>query len=112
TFSILADFVRNVGGDRVDIAMLVGPDSDAHVYAPSPADARKVADAKVVIANGLGFEGWMSRLVRASGSKAPVVVASDGVAARKAPAAGRSEADPHAWQSVGNARIYVANIRD
>jgi zinc/manganese transport system substrate-binding protein len=111
TFSILADFVKNVGGERVAVATLVGPDGDAHVYAPSPADARKIADAKLVIANGLGFEGWMDRLVKASGSKAPVVVASRGIAARRA-ADGHSEADPHAWQSVANAKVYVANIRD
>jgi len=111
TFSILGDLVRNVGGDRVEIATLVGPDSDAHVYAPAPSDAKKVADAKVVITNGLGFEGWMSRLVRASGSKAPVIVATNGITVRKA-ADKRGDADPHAWQSVANAKTYVANIRD
>ena len=113
TFSILGDFVKNVGGDRVEVATLVGPNSDAHVYAPAPADAKKVADAKVVIVNGLGYEGWMSRLAKASGSKAPVVVASKGVKERKAPGGhGHSGADPHAWQSVANAKVYVANIRD
>ena len=113
TFSILGDFVKNVGGDRVEVATLVGPNSDAHVYAPAPADAKKVADAKVVIVNGLGYEGWMSRLAKASGSKAPVVVASKGVKERKAPGGhGHGGADPHAWQSVANAKIYVANIRD
>ncbi len=113
TFSILGDFARNVGGDRVEVATLVGPNSDAHVYAPAPSDARKVAEAKVVLTNGLGFEGWMERLVRASGSRAPIVVASRGITARKM-AAGQSpgEADPHAWQSVANGKIYVANIRD
>jgi zinc/manganese transport system substrate-binding protein len=110
TFSILGDLTKNVGGDRVEVSTLVGPDSDAHVYAPSPADARKVADAKVVITNGLGFEGWMNRLVRASGSKATIVVASNGITVRKAGAG--SEADPHAWQSAANAKVYVANIRD
>jgi zinc/manganese transport system substrate-binding protein len=110
TFSILGDLTKNVGGDRVEMSALVGPDSDAHVYAPSPADARKVADAKVVITNGLGFEGWINRLVRASGSKAPVIVASNGITVRKAGAG--SEADPHAWQSAANAKVYVANIRD
>jgi len=110
TFSILGDLVKNIGGDRVDVSTLVGPDSDAHVYAPSPADARKVADAKVVISNGLGFEGWMSRLVRASGSKAPIVVAANGIIVGKAGASG--EADPHAWQSAANVKVYVANIRD
>jgi zinc/manganese transport system substrate-binding protein len=114
TFSILGDFVKNVGGTRAEVSTLVGPNSDAHVYAPAPADAKKVADAKAVITNGLGFEGWMSRLVRASGTKAPVVVATKGIAVRKAPghAQGASEADPHAWQSVANAKVYVANIRD
>jgi zinc/manganese transport system substrate-binding protein len=113
TFSILGDLVKNVGGDRVEVATLVGPNSDAHVYAPAPADAKKVADAKVVVVNGLGYEGWMSRLAKASGSKAPVVVASKGVKERKAPGGhGHGGADPHAWQSVANVKVYVANIRD
>jgi zinc/manganese transport system substrate-binding protein len=112
TFSILADIVKNVGGERVDVATLVGPNGDAHVYEPAPADARKVADAKVVFVNGLGFEGWMSRLVKASGTKATVVVASAGVTPRKLQENGQSEIDPHAWQSVDNVKVYVANVRD
>jgi zinc/manganese transport system substrate-binding protein len=110
TFSILADFAKNVGGDRVEVTSLVGPNGDAHVYAPVPADAKKIADAKLVISNGLGFEGWMSRLIRASGSKAPVVVATTGIRPRKM-GPGQGDADPHAWQSIANAKIYVANIR-
>ena len=70
SFSILGDFVRNVGGDRVSVTTLVGPDGDAHVYTPTPADAKKIADAKLVIVNGLGFEGWLARLVQSSGNKA------------------------------------------
>jgi zinc/manganese transport system substrate-binding protein len=116
TFSILGDLVKNVGGDRVEVAMLVGPNGDAHVYSPTPADAKKVADAKVVVMNGLGFEGWIGRLVKASGSKAPVVVAAKGVKPRKmdgGPGQGHShDSDPHAWQSVANVKVYVANIRD
>ena len=108
SFSILGDFVRNVGGDRVDVTTLVGPNSDAHVYAPTPADAKKVADAKLVFVNGLGFEGWMPRLVKSAGGKASVVTTTAGIAPLKL----GSEADPHAWQSVANAKIYVANIRD
>jgi len=111
TFSILADFVRNVGGDRTEVAALVGSNNDAHVYAPAPADAKKVADAKVVITNGLGFEGWMTRLVQASGSKAMIIVATKGIAVRRA-AGGHGDSDPHAWQSAANANVYVANIRD
>jgi zinc/manganese transport system substrate-binding protein len=113
TFSILADFVKNVGGDRVAVTALVGPNGDAHVYQPSPGDAKTVADAKLVFANGLGFEGWMGRLVKASGTKAQTVVATKGVKPLKAADEhGHGEADPHAWQSVANAKIYVANIRD
>jgi zinc/manganese transport system substrate-binding protein len=115
TFSILGDFVRNVGGDRVQVSTLVGPDSDAHVYSPAPADAKKVAAAKVVVMNGLGFEGWMARLVRASGTKASPAVATKGIKPRRQPSHGHShghdDTDPHAWQSVANAKIYVANIR-
>ena len=115
TFSILGDFVKNVGGDRVEVAPLVGPNGDAHVYSPAPADAKRVAAAKVVITNGLGFEGWMARLVRASGSKAAPVVATKGIKPRKQAAHGHShghdDTDPHAWQSVANVKVYVANIR-
>ena len=108
SFSILGDFVRNVGGDRVNVTTLVGPNSDAHVYVPTPSDAKKVADAKLVFVNGLGFEGWLSRLVKSAGGKAAVVTTTSGIAPLKL----GSEADPHAWQSVANAKIYVANIRD
>jgi zinc/manganese transport system substrate-binding protein len=106
SFSILADFVRNVGGDRINLTTLVGPDSDVHVYAPAPSDAKRIADAKLVIVNGLGLEGWLPRLVQSSGSKAQVVTASAGIAPLKL----GSAADPHGWQSVPNAKIYVTDI--
>jgi zinc/manganese transport system substrate-binding protein len=116
SFSILGDFVKNVGGDRVQVGTLVGPNGNAHVYAPSPADAKKVADAKLVFVNGLGFEGWLERLVKASGTKAPIVVATKGIKPRERAGGDHDHdhgrADPHAWQSVANAKIYVANIRD
>jgi zinc/manganese transport system substrate-binding protein len=119
TFSILGDIAHNVGGDRIDVTMLVGPNGDAHVYSPTPADAKKIADAKLVVINGLGFEGWIERLVKASGSKAPVVTASKGVKPRRMAGGhshghGHSHAsnDPHAWQSVANVKVYAANIRD
>jgi zinc/manganese transport system substrate-binding protein len=108
SFSILADFVRNVGGDRVNVATLVGPDGDVHVYSPTPADAKKVADAKLLFVNGFGLEGWLPRLVQSAGGKAAIVTATGGIA----PINLGSAADPHAWQSVANAKIYVANIRD
>jgi len=112
SFSILADLARNVAGDAADVSALVGPDSDAHAYAPSPADAKRLAEATLVLVNGLGFEGWIERLVSASGTKAMVTVASTGVTPRQMQDDGRSRADPHAWQSVANAKIYVSNIRD
>jgi zinc/manganese transport system substrate-binding protein len=117
SFSILGDLVKNVGGDRVEVATLVGPNGNAHVYAPSPADAKKAADAKLVFVNGLGFEGWLERLVKASGTKAPIIVATKGIKPRERVGErdhdhDHGRADPHAWQSVANAKIYVANIRD
>ena len=108
SFSILGDFVRNIGGERVSLTTLVGPDSDVHVYAPTPSDAKTIAAAQLLIVNGLGLEGWLPRLVQSSGGKAPIVTATKGVAALKS----GSDSDPHAWQSVANAKIYVANIRD
>ena len=108
SFSILGDFVRNVGGDRVDVTTLVGPNGDVHVYTPAPSDAKKIADARLVIINGLGLEGWLPRLLQSSGSKAPITIATKGIA----PLRLGSDADPHAWQSVANAKIYVANISE
>ncbi|WP_029558037.1 zinc ABC transporter substrate-binding protein [Xanthobacter sp. 91] len=136
SFSILGDFVKQVGGDRVAVTTIVGPNGDAHVYQPTPADAKAVAAAKVVFVNGLGFEGWMDRLIKASGTKAPIVVATKGITPRtgfvdhdddeKPKAKGKAKhdhakeegghdhggIDPHAWQSIANAKVYVANVRD
>lgn len=122
TFSILADFVKNVGGDRIDLATLVGPDGDAHVYSPTPADARRLSEAKVVFVNGLRFESWVTRLAKSSGTKAKVVEAAEGVSplgaeddhgkgGKGAHAHAHGAVDPHAWQSVANAKLYVGNIR-
>ncbi len=114
TFSILGDLVKNVGGDRIEVSTLVGPNGDVHVYLPTPGDARKLAAAKVVFVNGLGLEGWVTRLISASSTKASIVIASEGIKPRKM----KDEhdtgdvPDAHAWQSVANAKIYVANIRD
>lgn len=108
SFSIIGDFVRQVGGDRIAVTTLVGPDGDAHVYQPTPADGRKIAQAKLIFVNGLGFEGWLERLVAAAKSKGTIVTLGKGVAARP----GEEGTDPHAWQDVANAKVYVAEIRD
>jgi zinc/manganese transport system substrate-binding protein len=113
TFSVLGDLASNVGGEAMQLATLVGPNGDVHVYAPTPRDLKTVAAADIVCVNGLGLEGWLDRLIAASGSRAPVVVASRGVTPRDSQASVRGIAvDPHAWQSVANAKIYIANIRD
>ncbi len=107
TFTILGDMVRNVGREHVALTTLVGPDADAHVYEPTPADARALAQADLVIVNGLGFEGWIDRLVKASGYEGLVIVASEGIAALKTE---EDQLDPHAWQDLTNGRLVVANI--
>ncbi|RWB54711.1 zinc ABC transporter substrate-binding protein AztC [Mesorhizobium sp.] len=122
SFTVIADFAKNVGGDRVNITTIVGPDGDAHVYEPSPADAVAMAKADVVLVNGLHFEGFLQRLVDASATKAAIVTLTKGVTpidfkpefadADAAEGAGKTVTDPHAFQSIANARIYVKNIAD
>jgi zinc/manganese transport system substrate-binding protein len=107
SFTILADLVRQVGGERVSVASLVPYNGDAHVYQPTPADGRTIAQAQIVLFNGLGLEGaGFSRLVRAAGYSGPIVNATDGVAVRTRPGGN----DPHAWQNVANIPIYLRNI--
>ena len=111
SFSIMDDFVKNIGGAHVDVTSLVGPNGDPHVFEPSPADAGLIADAKIVVVNGLGLEGWLNRLIAVSNKQALIVVATQGVTPRGRED-DRTRHDPHAWQSVANAKIYAANIRD
>jgi len=120
SFSILADFAQKVGGSEVSVTSLVGPNGDAHVYEPTPADVQKVTEARVIVVNGLGLEGWLSRLLEASDSKALVAEASRGVETiapsegghetGEAAEEGHGGVDPHAFQDVSNAIIYVRNI--
>jgi zinc/manganese transport system substrate-binding protein len=116
SFSILGDMVKQVGGDRVEVITLVGPNGDAHVFSPTPADAKALASAKVFFVNGLGFEGWIDRLEKSAGFKGEVVVASKGIQplamVRGEGSASEPGTDPHAWQDLANGKIYVANIRD
>ena len=136
SFSILGDMTARVGGDNIDLTTLVGPGGDAHVFEPRPTDAETVSKAQLMIVNGLGFEGWLDRLVEASGSKAKIVVATGGVETTKPGKGpgpedeakhddhtedetkdehaedghGHGDLDPHAWQSAKNAIHYVSNI--
>lgn len=124
SFSIIADMARNVGGDHIALTTLVGPGGDAHVYEPKPADAAALHDADVILVNGLGLEGFLSRLAEASATKAPVVELTKGVEPRNAEEEhdddeqhaedghDHDDLDPHAFQSVANAEIYVRNIAE
>lgn len=111
SFSILADLVQSIGRDHVTVETIVGPDADAHVYRPTPLNAQILAGADLVIINGLGFEGWIERLIATSGYKGEVVIASMGVQAKKMhDQKGHIVQDPHTWHSVPNVMIYVKNI--
>ena len=107
TFSIIGDLAGEIAGDRIELTTLVGADSDAHAFEPTTADARALAQAQVVFANGLGFEPWLDRLMQSSGSKARLATLSQGVKAKAAEGGG---ADPHAWQDARNAIVYVDNV--
>lgn len=120
TMSVVADITREVGGDRIALTTLVAPDSDAHVYQPRPSDARAVAEARAVVANGLGLDDWITRLLDSAASHATLIVASDG--SQRATAArdthgrrqgghpGHGAVDPHAWQNLANGQRYAAAI--
>ncbi|MFM7607465.1 MAG: metal ABC transporter solute-binding protein, Zn/Mn family [Alphaproteobacteria bacterium] len=130
SFSILADMTRQIAGDRIALRAIVGPDQDAHGFQPKPSDAATLANAAVVIRNGLGFEGWLDRMIRSSGFKGALVTTTDGITPRMMEAhhhhhghdhggAGRRHnhsvgprrvPDPHAWQSLGLASHYIRNI--
>jgi zinc/manganese transport system substrate-binding protein len=113
TFSILGDMVAKVGEDRVSVKTLVGSNGNAHVYEPTPGDAAELAAAAVIFENGLNFEGWVSRLIAASGYHGPVIQAAKGIKVLTASGPhGEAATDPHAWQSPFNALVYVSNIRD
>ena len=106
SFTILEDLVRQLGGDNVEVVNLVPRDSDAHVYSPKPSDSIAIVNADLVISNGLGFEGWIDRLLEDAGKREKHLVASDGVQILS----NKDEIDPHAWQSFLNIKIYVRNI--
>ncbi|MFC4159520.1 metal ABC transporter substrate-binding protein [Chitinimonas lacunae] len=110
SFSLLADLTQAVGGEHIELKTLVGPDGDAHVYQPTPRDVQAVAKARVLVVNGLGFEGWIGRLRQASRFKGIEVVASQGLTPLAGDHHGHPHADPHAWQNPANVHRYVDNI--
>jgi zinc/manganese transport system substrate-binding protein len=119
SFSILADMTRQVAKERAVVTSLVAPNADAHVYQATPADARKVKEAGLIIINGLGFETFMPRLIKSAGTKATVVTATNGIKPLKAASDhghghghSHADSDPHAWQSIEAVKTYIGNIRD
>jgi zinc/manganese transport system substrate-binding protein len=110
SFTVLADMVRQVGGDRVHVVSLVGPNGDPHAFEPSPDDARALKAADVVFISGLGLEGWMTRLITASGYRGKPVVTTTGLHTRRMEEDGKQVTDPHAWNSLANAPVYLGNI--
>ena len=110
SFTVLADMVRQVGGDHVHVISMVPPNGDPHEYEPTPDDAKHIKSADVVFTSGLGLEGWFGRLTKASGYAGKPVIASDGIKTRKMEEDGKTITDPHAWNSIPNAEIYVHNI--
>lgn len=110
SFTVLGDMVTQIGGAHVHVRSLVGPNGDPHVYEPTPQDAEALSNADLVFVNGLGLEGWMDRLIAASGVKGAVVVASSGIDIRHLTEDGKAVPDPHAWNSAANGARYAANI--
>jgi zinc/manganese transport system substrate-binding protein len=102
SFSILGDIVKVIGGDRIEVSTLVGPDEDAHMFEPKPSDAKTILGSKLLVINGLDFEPWVDKLAKSAGYKGATLLASKGVKARPA--------DPHAWQNPLNVVLYAQNI--
>lgn len=110
SFSVLADIVKNVGGEHVVVKSLVGPNGDPHSFEPTPKDSRSLAKANLVFVSGLGLEGWMDRLIAGSGYKGKTIVASEGINTRKMEDDGEVITDPHAWNSMQNGTVYATNV--
>jgi zinc/manganese transport system substrate-binding protein len=112
SFSILGDIVRRIGGDDVAVTSLVGPDSDAHAFEPTPDQARLLAGAQLLVVNGLGLESWLTRLTRSARFQGAVTTATEGVPPITTVEPGEKSplSDPHAWQDPRNGVIYANNI--
>lgn len=110
SFTVLADVVSNVGGDHVSVSSLVGPNGDPHEFEPSPTDAKKLKAADIAFVSGEGLEGWMDRLITASGYKGKPITVSEGINTRTMEEDGKTVTDPHVWNSPVNVKVWVANI--
>ncbi|TCS41594.1 metal ABC transporter substrate-binding protein [Reinekea marinisedimentorum] len=124
SFTVLADIAEEIGGEYVEVSSIVGINSDTHVYRARPADARKVVHADILVMNGLGFEGWLERLVQSSGFQGQKIVVTDGLTVIHHDEDESEEGDhfelgghnhdddPHAWHSLDNGIAYATAIAD
>ncbi|MFA5956555.1 metal ABC transporter solute-binding protein, Zn/Mn family [Hyphomicrobium sp.] len=110
SFTVLADVVKQVGGDHINVKSLVPPDGDPHEFEPSPNDAKSLKEADITFLSGEGLETWFEKLVTASGYGGTPYVVSKGIKTRKMEEDGKTVTDPHVWNSPVNVKIWVANI--
>ena len=110
SFTVLADVVKNVGGDHVVVKSLVPANGDPHEFEPSPTDAKSVREAAVTFVSGEGLEAWFQRLAKASGAQVAPVVVSQGIKTHAFEEDGKVITDPHVWNSIPNVLIWVNNI--
>lgn len=110
SFTVLADVVQNVGGEHVHVTTLVGPNGDPHEYEPAPSDAKNLKAADIVFVSGLGLEGWLDRLITASGYGGEPVVASLKIKTLKMEEDGEEVTDPHVWNDPRNVESWVGVI--
>jgi zinc/manganese transport system substrate-binding protein len=113
SFSILKDIVANIAEDHAKVVSIVGPNQDTHIFEPTPETSKLLLQADLIIINGFAFEKWIERLTKAAGYKGPVVIASQGIKPimlKKTRATRNSQPDPHVWNAVSNAKVWVSNI--
>jgi len=110
SFTVLADMAKQIGGADIEVKSLVGPNGDPHSFEPTAQDSRALAQAQMVVVNGLGLEGWMDRLVTASGYRGQLTIASQGIKQNRMQEEGKTIVDPHAWNSLANGAVYAKNI--
>jgi zinc/manganese transport system substrate-binding protein len=123
TFSVLGDMTRQIGGEHIKLTTIVGPGADSHSFEPTPQDVKALSEAKVLILNGVGFEGWLPRMIKAAGFDGMQVLATRTASLRHLDESeqahndpnhnhGDTDVDPHAWQDLRNGMIYAQNIAD
>lgn len=111
TASIFADMAENISGGLLDVKSIVPIGGDPHIYEPTPGDAQLVASADLILMNGLTFEGWLNKLIANSGTKARVVLITEGITPIESDKY-KNSTDPHAWMDAANGLKYIENIKN